>query len=340
MIVQKQTKKKMIIDSIMDELHNGTLHPGDRLLGIRDMARKFNVSVAAVNDAYNQLEMRGIIQRHFGSGTYINAKYKFPQTRLVAILTTCEKKNIEGYYETMLETVNELEVLPLIGILYVDNWKETIQMVLDRDPDLVLIDVDGRRFPMNILEGLLHGKKHVYINRWEWDKFQPKGAVLNDYAEAYARVFHYLISLGHRKIIVNNFHAKPQPFMIQRLTTAAAKVGLTLGRDLHLFSHDTILKSPEKLYDLWKKEKPTALAALSDALIPEFMQAAEKYCPELLGIERAGVFHSHLCTIPGQEFFSVPLDFAGLWRKALEPGAENRVEFIQPLTIETNHAVK
>ena len=88
LIPKDKTKKQVVLDTIMDYIQSGVLKPGDRMPGIRQLARDFDVSYAVINDAYNVLDSRQIIIRHLGSGTFINPAIKFRETRLVALLSS------------------------------------------------------------------------------------------------------------------------------------------------------------------------------------------------------------------------------------------------------------
>ena len=337
LIPKDKTKKQVVLDTIMDYIQSGVLKPGDRMPGIRQLARDFDVSYAVINDAYNVLDSRQIIIRHLGSGTFINPAIKFRETRLVALLSSYQRHDIEDYYEPLLEAANEADVLPLLGILPCGNpesWGKIIGKVLDRNPDLIMIDVEARRFPLNKLKKLLHGRRYCFVNRWEWDDTEPYSAVLNDYVAAYAEALLYLKERGHRKIIVYAFHVRPLQFMRKRLEAAAEKAGLKFGKELFLLSRDRMQIEPETLKKLWEEEKPTAVFALSDYLMMGFMEQVRKYCPALSGICKVGIFHFHYSSYPGHEFASVPLDFDLLWKTVLQSNGDKNVILIPPKKIQ------
>ena len=194
-MVSDKTKKQTVLDAIGAEIQHGVLKPGDRMLGIRELATRFGVSYAVINAVYNVLEKQKVIIRYPRSGTYINPALKFRHTRLVALLTDYGRQNIESYFETFLEAVSVADVLPIIQTLPHDRpnaWKESITRVLERNPDLILIDVEGRFFPLKQLRKLLKGCNYRFVNRWEWIEQKPERAVINDYVTAYAEALKYL----------------------------------------------------------------------------------------------------------------------------------------------------
>lgn len=334
---KEKSKKQTVIDTITAHIQTGILKPGDRMLGMRELAQKFNVSYAVINDAYNVLAAEKIIIRHLGSGTFINPAYKFRKTRMVALLTDYKRFSIEDYYDSLLETANRLDVLPVISYLSpakkLEERKKDICKVLNRNPDLILIDLEAIHFPLQELRQILQGRRYCFTHRWEWNEPVNGTAVLHDYVAAYTEALIHLKARGNRKIIIYSFHKIPLPFMKERLTAAAEKAGLQFGKELFLLPRDFVREEPRALKCLWEKEKPTAVFALSDYLMIDFISKATQTCPELLQIDKAGIFHSHYSSYPGHEFPSIPLDFPKLWETALNQSLRDEIFFIQPQKI-------
>ncbi len=335
-MVSDKTKKQTVLDAIGAEIQHGVLKPGDRMLGIRELATRFGVSYAVINAVYNVLEKQKVIIRYPRSGTYINPALKFRHTRLVALLTDYGRQNIESYFETFLEAVSVADVLPIIQTLPHDRpnaWKESITRVLERNPDLILIDVEGRFFPLKQLRKLLKGCNYRFVNRWEWIEQKPERAVINDYVTAYAEALKYLKNHNHSKILVFGFHTEPQPFMKINLKKTAETVGLEFGKELIYSSRNGMNAAPEELAELYKKHHPTAVFALSDFLLMELRRYAAIHCPPLQALESVGIFNLNYSNYPGNEFASVPLDFAKVWKISLDPGNDQSVVTVPPLPI-------
>lgn len=62
-----------IADNIENELHRGTLRPGDRLPPQRELADMLGVTLGTVTRGYLEAEKRGLARGHTGRGTYITA---------------------------------------------------------------------------------------------------------------------------------------------------------------------------------------------------------------------------------------------------------------------------
>ncbi len=65
---------RQIIDRITEGIAAGTLHIGDQLPTVRQLAVDLAVNPNTVIRAYRELELRGITESHQGSGTFIRAQ--------------------------------------------------------------------------------------------------------------------------------------------------------------------------------------------------------------------------------------------------------------------------
>lgn len=62
---------RQIIDQVLAGVASGTLVPGDQLPTVRQMAVELAVNPNTVLRAYRELEIRGMLETHQGSGTFI-----------------------------------------------------------------------------------------------------------------------------------------------------------------------------------------------------------------------------------------------------------------------------
>jgi DNA-binding transcriptional regulator YhcF (GntR family) len=58
-------------DHVVGGLHRGTLHAGDRLEGVREIARRTGMNARAVAKAYRTLEAEGLVEVRGRSGVYV-----------------------------------------------------------------------------------------------------------------------------------------------------------------------------------------------------------------------------------------------------------------------------
>ena len=62
-----------IVDAVRRDILQGTLHPGDRLLPVREMAGQWACTVGTVQHAYKELADQGLLVSRPGQGTFVAA---------------------------------------------------------------------------------------------------------------------------------------------------------------------------------------------------------------------------------------------------------------------------
>src|SRR3989442_12646280 len=65
---------RQIIDQVMGGIAAGTLMTGDQLPTVRQLAVDLAVNPNTVVRAYRELELRGVLDTHHGTGTFISRK--------------------------------------------------------------------------------------------------------------------------------------------------------------------------------------------------------------------------------------------------------------------------
>ena len=324
------SKTQRVYDFIDGEIRAGVLAPGARMLGMRDLARKFDVSVAVINSAYNTLEEKGMIVRKDRSGIIVNPGLALAKTKLLALITSYGRDDIEGYYEPLLSVSGEKRVVNILGALnFKLNWKQTIRDIINRRPDGLLIDVEGRRFPLKELKPLISGIPTCYCNRWEWRPEKPDRAVLTDFAWAYGEALRLLSERGHERIGIMTYHIRPQPYLVEFLSRAKRQAGFTEDDcRLLVFSRDALLADTAKVNRQLKKFQPTAVFGISDYLL----DLLDKNCPDTAGLEKIGLFDQKYSQESNGKFSSFRIDFTKIWETAIASFAENaeKVTYIKP----------
>lgn len=326
----ESNKTQRVYDFIDGEIRAGVLAPGARMLGMRDLARKFDVSVAVINSAYNTLEEKGMIVRKDRSGIIVNPGLALAKTKLLALITSYGRDDIEGYYEPLLSVSGEKRVVNILGALnFKLNWKQTIRDIINRRPDGLLIDVEGRRFPLKELKPLISGIPTCYCNRWEWRPEKPDRAVLTDFAWAYGEALRLLGENGHERIAIITYHLQTQPFLLEFLRQAIRQAGFTEDDcRLLVFSRDALLADTAKVNRQLKKFQPTAVFGISDYLL----DLLDKNCPDVAGLEKIGFFDQRYSQPSNGNFSSFRIDFTKIWETAIASFAENaeKVTYVKP----------
>ncbi len=65
---------RQIIEQVKFGIARGTLHPGEQLPTVRQLAVDLSVNPNTVIRAYRELEIEGVLETHQGSGTFIGDK--------------------------------------------------------------------------------------------------------------------------------------------------------------------------------------------------------------------------------------------------------------------------
>jgi GntR family transcriptional regulator len=65
---------RQIIDQVTSGMATGALAPGDQLPTVRQLAVDLSINPNTVIRAYRELEIRGLLQTHQGTGTFISSQ--------------------------------------------------------------------------------------------------------------------------------------------------------------------------------------------------------------------------------------------------------------------------
>ena len=70
---------RQIIDQVLLGIATGHLQPGARLPTVRQLATDLKVNTNTVSRAYRELEIRGVVVTHRGTGTFVAAEPGFAE---------------------------------------------------------------------------------------------------------------------------------------------------------------------------------------------------------------------------------------------------------------------
>jgi DNA-binding transcriptional regulator YhcF (GntR family) len=84
---KNKSKSQNLVDVISKDINSGKLAPGSRIESVRGLAKRFNVSIATVQYAFEELEKRNLIERRAGSGTFVKEQQVTPVQNSIKILT-------------------------------------------------------------------------------------------------------------------------------------------------------------------------------------------------------------------------------------------------------------
>lgn len=125
LLKQKLAPQKLsdiILAQLEELIIEGSLQPGERLLPERELAKKFDVSRPSLREAIQKLEVKGLVTRKQGGGTFVSKNimksFSDPMFDLMARSSESQfdllefRHGIEGmasYYAAMRGTVTDFE---------------------------------------------------------------------------------------------------------------------------------------------------------------------------------------------------------------------------------------
>lgn len=71
-MIAKKGVCQTIVESVIDQIKNGKLKPGDRLPNEKEMAEQYGVSRISLREALRSLSAKGLVVTKHGEGTFIN----------------------------------------------------------------------------------------------------------------------------------------------------------------------------------------------------------------------------------------------------------------------------
>ncbi|WP_147820568.1 PLP-dependent aminotransferase family protein [Salidesulfovibrio onnuriiensis] len=134
-----QTVEKHLLGMI----DSGALNMGDKLPSLRGMSRDLGVSISTVNQAYVELEGKGIIESRPRSGFFVRRSAPRMPTPDTVCETTDEARPVtrSGLIRTVLEAVGDKEMVPLnvfeptADLLPVKEMSRVMSQVMREHPE-------------------------------------------------------------------------------------------------------------------------------------------------------------------------------------------------------------
>ncbi len=333
----KKTKTREVVQHIEADIKAGVLSPGASLMSMRAMAKKFDVSVAVINSAYDKLTAKGLLVRQPRIGVRVSPKLKPAGTRLVALLTTYGRHSVdtEMYYNSLFRTASAHRMIPLVDAGGHGDWHQSVRDVIARSPDAVLIDLAARPFVLDELLELCKPVPVCFCNHWQWADAWPERAVLTDHAGAYAEALSKLRLRGHDRILVVRHASDPPPGL--RAILEQGKAGAGFATDdprLEVVSQQDLQSNPDAVKRIVDRFQPQAVFGMSD--YPLIL--LEQVCPFTARLDRIGFYNTHHSRVPGREFPSFAVDFEQMWELAAKSfSGPPRVVSIRPKLLRWPH---
>ncbi|ONI39127.1 hypothetical protein AN639_03545 [Candidatus Epulonipiscium fishelsonii] len=84
-MVENKTKSRQLFESILEQIKNGELQPGDKLKSERTLMQEYGVSRSSIREAIGALNKMGIIVTEQRNGNYVNDKSPDMLTKVLEI---------------------------------------------------------------------------------------------------------------------------------------------------------------------------------------------------------------------------------------------------------------
>lgn len=134
MFIDKNSDTPLYIqlyNTFRDNIENNRLKEGEKLPSIRNLANKLDVNNVTVVNAYKLLEQEGYVYSVKGSGTYVrkpnyNSNYSCIDDEDIELM-------IGGVLPLSKDSINFASVSPTPEIFPIEEFKQTLIEVLDRD---------------------------------------------------------------------------------------------------------------------------------------------------------------------------------------------------------------
>ena len=106
---------------ILAMIEAGELRPGDRMPSLRDLGNRLGVSVSTINQAYLELERRGLAEARPRSGFFVRARpIRSPAPRTAATAHPPTTVNRGALIREVLDGMGRRDILPL-GVAQTDE---------------------------------------------------------------------------------------------------------------------------------------------------------------------------------------------------------------------------
>ena len=105
-----------VVESIKMQIMNGTLHPGDKISSVRELAQELSVNPNTIQKAFSELEREGFIRTERAVGRYVADDEK--------LIEECKVQLIKEKTKSFIEQMDLLGISIESIMEYLENYKE------------------------------------------------------------------------------------------------------------------------------------------------------------------------------------------------------------------------
>lgn len=343
-----EAKYRQIVDWVRDNIENGTLKSGDRLMSEMELSEQFGVSRQTIRHATGELVNEGLLTRVKGSGTYIGgaaepALPKREKTMTIAVVST--------FYESYIfpDTLKGIErVLSkndyMMQVTFTDNrlYREEaiLKSILEKDNiDGLIVEPTKSALPnpnLHYYEEIRSRNIPVIF----FNAFYPTvdiPCVRIDDVKIAKDATKVLIDAGHTNI-AGIFKADDGqgPLRYKGFLSAMVEAGLRARQEKVLWLDTPMTVNLEEVgeYLLKRLDGATGVVCYNDQVAYQLIELALKHGMNIPGdLSVVGIDDSYLADVGKVPFtsFKHPKEFLG--RKV----AENLLKMIDDPTFDGNY---
>lgn len=203
--VYRKTQKRQVYESLQKTITDPARSLGERLPGIKELARRFDTSPRTVQSALEELEAKGYVEMRHGSGTFIRSQHR-PMT-MKDTVAVCMETRAHLYADLAAELVNALNERRLVP-LTVDMQSPAAEALLTRmvhaEVECFLVHAWMPDF-LKVLESAgVHRLKPIIsfvgaARARDWPRLYE---VRTDYDAGGRSVARHLHAAGHRRVLL------------------------------------------------------------------------------------------------------------------------------------------
>lgn len=127
--IKKSSAVNLVVDQILEQIHNNTLPPGSRLPSQRDLAVLLGVGRSSIREAVNALVVKGYLEPIQGKGTFIKSIPPDSDERLEKLSTAVQVSSIFNLMEA--RTLLECKTAALAAIRGTPELLQKIETVFE-----------------------------------------------------------------------------------------------------------------------------------------------------------------------------------------------------------------
>jgi DNA-binding LacI/PurR family transcriptional regulator len=277
-IMTMAPRSVQLAEIIRQEITQGKLKPGHRLLSMRAMAQRFGDTPQVARSAFDILGREGLIKSNLGrSGSYVSETKKTLISETVLSIIETKQESHAQFISMLPEMLAHEHYMPSMYELTSSiKVKDKIRKLIQDVPKAVIVDGTGLA-PYDILDDVSPATHLVFINRFEGKKKYDASYILSDYAAGGYMAVRHLLGLGRKKIMIMTYQIKPgwtSEIFVRACTEALNEAGL----EAVAVHNKDAPRTKDELEEIFSGDRrPDGVISLADYLLAPVAECAVRH---------------------------------------------------------------